>query len=194
MVIGSVTKAIIGSIYFGAIFLTLFFQYVSDEPAIIQPTIFTSQPSGHPSHSPTSPTYRPTENPSPHPSKTPTKTPTYSSSPITNNQLPAIAKMSQVYNVLTGLPIYDQTGQDIISFQWNNRLTNKISDKHKPYEIPIELSSIPNLEISCSIVTTTHDVHYSTSSAILTEQSESSSFGFNIGLNLNLGLPDIPLI
>eukprot|EP01084_Bolivina_argentea_P019918 37042_1 len=124
------------------------------------------------------------------PTSQPTNSPTYSSSPITSDPLTGVYFMNKAYNMLSGQQLYSQSGVDIISYQWNGRVTSSVSasTSDTSYEIPIEFRSVPEIAPQCEINEKVNSVYYSTSTNVLNEMSHSSSYGFSQTVNLKAGI------
>merc|ERR1719242_2414723 len=91
---------------------------------------------------------------------------------IDQTPLSGVFNMNKAYNMMSGKPIIDQGGNDIIEYRWSDKWYT--TAQGGSYHVPVEFKSIPTINAKCEMSSQVNEVYESTSTSVLKEKSKST--------------------
>jgi len=107
----------------------------------------------------------------------------FSAMDIGENPLSGVFNMNKAYNMMSGKPLIDQGGNDIIEYRWSDKWYT--TAQGVPYHVPVEFKSIPTINAKCEMSSQVNEVYESTSTSVLKEKSKSTSAGYSKTVDLS---------
>merc|ERR1719242_2444973 len=92
--------------------------------------------------------------------------------------------MNKANNMMSGKPIIDQGGNDIIEYRWSDKWYT--TAQGGSYHVPVVFKSIPTINAKCEMSSQVNEVYESTSTSVLKEKSKSTSAGYSKTVDLSV--------